>query len=153
MCLGIQISKAKAFLGSEGTEKLWPTLEEPYCFRGFNYPEVMMLAYLYGFAPMYHEFVGGYSPAPSIPDKIMSLPEAYRDLILKNSIGVLSLQQGSAYHAVAICDGVVYDPRGNYFILPVPQYKHVHSCITFEPRQPKFVTKEDLAVRTALALR
>lgn len=144
MCIDMPIYQAKAILGHDGSEKLWPKLEPPYCYRGFTYPECVMLAYLKGFSCVYHEFEGVYSPWPNIPPKKLSLPEIYRDHVIKHSIGVITLEQGNAFHAVAFADTIIYDPRGTMYLLPEAQYRNVKSCLTFEPRVTSLVTQHDI---------
>ncbi len=138
MCMGIPIKEGKEFLKHDGMEKLWPTLEVPYCYRGFNFAECIMFAYVRGFSAIYHEFDGAYSPYMNIPAKPMKLPSEYKRHILTKCIGVFTLEVGSVYHAVAFSDQVVYDPRGTQFILPNNQFKNVQACITIEPRDTKW---------------
>lgn len=150
MCIDLPIYLAKTILGHDGMDKAWPSLEPPYCYRGFTYAEGIMLAYLKGFACIYHEFEGDYSPQYGITPVRRSLPNLYRTHILKRSIGVLTLEQGNTYHAVAICDSIIYDPRGNTYLLPEAQYQFVQHCLTLEPRTNKFITSHDINTLMAI---
>ncbi len=149
-CIDFPLFHAKSILGHDGMEKLWPSLQPPHCYRGFNYAECIMLAYLKGFSAVYHEFSGFYSPWHGIPAKAMNLPEIYREHVLGHSIGTFTLEQGNAFHAVAFCDSIIYDPRGTSYLLPKVQYKHVKQCITFEPRVAGYVTVHDINTFIAL---
>lgn len=150
MCINMPIYQAKTILGHDGTEKLWPALQPPHCYRGFTYAEIIMLAYLKGFACIYHEFEGQYSPYYGITPRKMLLPAAYRNHVLKHSIGIVTLEQGSTFHAVALCDSIIYDPRGTTYLLPEAQFKFVQSCLTFEPRVSSFVTSHDINTLMAI---
>lgn len=151
MCIDLPIYLAKTILGHDGMEKHGHRWNHRICYRGFTYAEGIMLAYLKASPASTMSLRGDYSPQYGITPIRRSLPNLYRTHILKRSIGVLTLEQGNTYHAVAICDSIIYDPRGNTYLLPEAKYQFVQHCLTLEPRANKFITSHD--INTLMAIR
>lgn len=48
MLWNVDLDTLLGLIGHDGTEKLWPDLPEPFCYRGHSLDEAMWLAYMTG---------------------------------------------------------------------------------------------------------
>ena len=46
MVMDVPLSELKERIGHNGNEVVFPSIEEPYCFRGFHNQEIIDLAFL-----------------------------------------------------------------------------------------------------------
>jgi hypothetical protein len=106
-------------IGHDGSEKLWPHVPEPECYRGFNTQELIDIAYNRGFALMQIDASPwSVSLDTEEPKRIWtdSQEDARMIQYMNNTSGIIIGQvEGGARHACAWTKNLVYDPRGHIY--------------------------------------
>lgn len=111
MLLGVPEANIFKSLGHDGSDILWPNLDEPYGRRGFHPQELMDTAIRHGYAMM--EIVDSIELVNKDNDcKIIEMPQSRLIWYMDRFDGlILGRYSVGVYHAVAWSKGHVYDPR------------------------------------------
>jgi hypothetical protein len=106
-------------IGHDGTEKVWPHLPEPLCYKGFHTQELLDVALTRGYALVQIDASPwGLSIESEKPNRIFTDEQEDSRMILhmEGVQGILIGEvEGGARHACAWDGKLVYDPRGHIY--------------------------------------
>jgi hypothetical protein len=113
MVLGVSLDEVLEAIGHDGSEILWPDLEEPIKRRAFHIEELQYAAL------RFNCFLAGYSPgfswSPASMDVAYSFKAQFEDVI-RRSDGILVGQYIGRTNAHAVAwnakEERIYDPNG-----------------------------------------
>lgn len=119
MALGCDQETIYQAVGHDGSDQLWDDLAEPECRRGFHIQELIRVAAARGKAvtpievwPILATRDGRRVPITFGEEEKPANLDMVID-ILRNNRGVLEcITKSGPRHAVAFCDGRIYDPDG-----------------------------------------
>jgi hypothetical protein len=123
MALDLPVESLHKLIGNDGSEVIWPNLREPRRRRGIHVQECINAALLLGWSATPVELL------PQIADVGNYRRSDYAVLFgrdwkfnwqrfvwhIKNSSGVIEGVGRNCNHAVAFCQGVIYDPDGDTY--------------------------------------
>lgn len=117
MALNLPVEDVILIIGHDGSDKLFPSQEEPYCRRSFHIQELIDVSLKHGYSVteiLLHSYL-------EVMDEIIDVQEFGKERMvdyLKNYTGVLiGRQDNGTPHAVA-WDGVdILDPNGTVYNL------------------------------------
>jgi hypothetical protein len=117
MALNVPVSDFIAHIGHDGSQIIWPTLEEPHRRRGFHVQECIDVAFRAGFAVTPIEVTPRHAPAEPVP-AFSILRGGSEAAALERFADVVSHHRGvlTGYsHAVAFDHGIICDPNGTTY--------------------------------------
>ncbi len=120
MTLDIPVETAIRWVGHDGSDVVFPDLEEPMCRRGFHAQELIELAMMGGFwSTPYQLFPstkseGGCHLYPLYPSQADERCRKFGSVI-QTTVGVLEGIGTSCRHAVAYDHGRIFDPDGREY--------------------------------------
>jgi len=121
---GIEVTTLLDTIGHDGSEIIFPDLEEPFCRRGFLGQEVVLALYSLGWLASEFQFepFGFYDDTHAFTIEYSSDMKKSLSNLLENSIGVVcgAIKTTGKQHAVAWDGKQCYDPTG--FIYPLDRY-------------------------------
>jgi hypothetical protein len=117
MLLNTPVKEIIAKFGHDGSERVWPELEEPNSRRGFNYQELSFIALGYGYALPLFEIETISAPNEDVTPFRISLIDCVTKLMLRHRGILLGYGGAKTHHAVAWADNVIYDPNGATYTL------------------------------------
>lgn len=116
------ISEFIRLIGHNGSEVIWPSLQEPMCRRGFHHQELIMASMLLGFTVTPFELIPASMPTPAIEytngKPFLIDTTMRRDMFLRlldNRRGVLTGRCRVSHHAVTFFKGLIIDPDGDTY--------------------------------------
>ncbi len=120
MALDIPVKVALNLIGHDGSDLVFPGLEEPMCRRGFHSQELVELAMMGGFWPTpYQLFPSTKSEGGCYLYTVYSSQgdERYQKFasVIQTTAGVLEGKGISCHHAVAYDHGRIFDPDGREY--------------------------------------
>ena len=122
MCMGISVDSVIAGIGHDGMERIHPTLEEPFCFRGFHEQEIIDHAFELGTWVIKIEALpGAISGGEQEELYVVKFKDSNEDRIfryLNNSERTIILGRSTrtdVWHAVAWDGKQIYDPNGKVY--------------------------------------
>lgn len=100
-------------LGHDGSEILWPSLEEPLKRKGFSINECLVAAIpkLYAYLPT----ISCYCPGPNLPECIIRFKPDYIKHLIKGQVAILAGTVSGHRHCVAWNGEKVFDPNGTIY--------------------------------------
>jgi len=114
MALRVPVAELIEKIGHDGSQIIFPALEDPMCRRGFHSQELIRVAWQYGFActpielfPRIESTCGNYNCR--LGQNESKCWEAFTDDIMM-TFGVLEGQGRHCHHAVQYRHGVIWDP-------------------------------------------
>lgn len=132
MVLGVPISRVISIIGHDGSEIVYPDLDDPRCRKGFHFQECIEAAYVLG------SNFGFFEATPLLVlddthyQELNCVPTL--EMLLQRHVGVLGVTTKKGYgHAVAWDGQDVYDPTlGARF--PISRYEIVLFSPLYESR-------------------
>lgn len=104
-------------IGHDGTERIWPGLVEPRCYRGFHPQEIMISAYNHGLPLIrLHRETYNVSAPGQTPHR---LTYVLSDIILTHKGIASGILDYKSSHALVFDNGVFYCPTIGKEIKPV----------------------------------
>jgi hypothetical protein len=122
MALNIPVANLIEQLGHDGSEIVFPDLDEPMCRRGFHSQELIHLAWRHRFTVTPFELIPTIAPTSGegslvqvhFDGSIKNNWHRFLDVI-KHTSGILEGQGRNCNHAVHYRQGDIYDPDGHYY--------------------------------------
>jgi len=138
MCMDILPVEIFEYLGHDGSEKLWPELEEPYCYRSFHIEEMIDFALSFMYCPVMVSRSPYYTPKYAFNEDqcanglhlisaCFPYGEQAEDRFLNHisrwNAVLLGETKSGKPHAVAWCSDEerIFDPEG--FKYPLDEFK------------------------------
>ena len=127
MCFNIPILELFKLLGHDGSEIIWPDLEEPLCHRGHHLQELIDAGIHLNYATMYVERENVLMH-PTKDDFIIIQPKLTIESYFDRFPGVILGIFNKIRHAVAYEKGIIYNPNGQ-----VSEYKRDFEILAYCP--------------------
>ena len=120
--LDVDVEKIFNFIGHDGSEVIWPHLEEPMKRRAFHPRELINYCFVSGFAAIHFDLeaasAAGYNNEEITIYELPPMDERYLDSLMINNHGVLIGRTiANRPHAVAWTQDTIYDPNGRTYAL------------------------------------
>jgi len=119
-------------LGHDGSEILWPNLEEPFCYRSFHIQELISILFYSGILVVEFQVWPVSAPQfPNITNNIIHFPEGNEQRIydiMHQGKGVVKGEFRNKPHAAAWDGNQIFDPGGFTYNLDqfnIMSYYHI----------------------------
>lgn len=115
MALNVSPRLLIRFVGHDGGEVVFPDLPQPMCRRGFHIQELIQLAWHMGYNVTPIELlpvIGSADGKDTIVVGELNSRFEYLMALVANNQGVMTGRGHSCHHAVAFCNGEIFDPEG-----------------------------------------